>query len=53
MGFTGRKHSGHPIHQYLAALEPGMTLTAKADGSGIGLYDPADNQVAKLSQTAS
>jgi ATP-dependent DNA helicase RecQ len=53
LGFAGRKHSEHPIHQHLAALEPGMTLTAKADGSGISLYDPSDNRVAKLSQTAS
>jgi ATP-dependent DNA helicase RecQ len=53
LGFAGRKHPGHPIHQHFAALEPGMTLTAKADGSGISLYDPSDNRVAKLSQTAS
>ena len=53
LGFAGRKHSGHPIHQHLAALEPGMTLTAKADASGISLYDPSDNRVAKLSQEAS
>ena len=53
LGFAGRKHPGHPIHQHLAALEPGMTLTAKADVSGISLYDPSDNRVAKLSQTAS
>ena len=30
-----------------------MTLTAKADGSVISLYDPSDNRVAKLSQSAS
>ena len=25
-----------------------MTLTAKADGSAISLYDPSENRVAKL-----
>ncbi len=53
LGFAGRHHAGHPIHQHLAALEPGMTLTAKTDGSVISLYDPSDNRVAKLSQSAS
>lgn len=52
LGFAGRQPPGSPIHEHLAALQPGITLTARADGSGVSLFDPSENRVARLSQSA-
>ena len=53
LGFAGRRPPDDPIHKHLSALEPGATLTPKADGSAISLHDPSGNRVARLSSKAS
>ena len=53
LGFAGRKHTGHPVHEHLAGLEPGAILTPDSDGASISLCDSSGNRVARLSRTAS
>ncbi len=53
LGFAGRRQPSDPIHGHLAAIEPGVSLTANAEGAFLGLCDPSGNLVARLSRTAS
>ncbi|MCK9293883.1 MAG: RecQ family ATP-dependent DNA helicase [Desulfobulbaceae bacterium] len=52
LDYAGRLPAQNRIHQHLAALMPGDSLRAAANGNFIGLHDELGNLVARLSKAA-
>ena len=52
LGFAGRRRPEDPIHDRLAALETGSTLTPATSGEGVLLCDASGFAVARLSRRA-
>ena len=53
LSYAGYRPPTDPIHQHLAALEPGDSLTPRPAGDRIELQDPGGHLVAALSKSAS